>query len=263
MIRLVVLNSCEGSRGAVDDPFSGVASSLIERGIPAVIGMQFEITDRAAILFGSEFYTALANGMPVDIAVAEARRGIYADDNDIEWGTPVLFMRVEDGQLFDVAEHAKLVAAPRDVLLETAVHVGLKVLPTPVPSTAIKDTNAPPGEAPASSEPETRDTDTNAPSQEVGAEADTDSGGTGTADVTAGTGAVETIGEDESTETPSSATWRRRLVAAPMWVRIVSGAAMTVAVFAAFLLFWPDGGEATESPSPSGSSGVPPRHNAR
>ena len=107
-LRLAVLNSCEGGRSSLQDPFSGVATSLIEREIPAVIGMQFEITDRAAIVFAGEFYSALADGLPVDSSVAEARKAIYADENDIEWGTPVLFMRVADGRLFDVQAHAPL-----------------------------------------------------------------------------------------------------------------------------------------------------------
>jgi hypothetical protein len=105
-LRLAVLNTCEGARSSLIDPFSGVATSLIEREIPAVVGMQFEITDRAAIVFASEFYAAIADGMSVDSSVAEARKAIYADENDIEWGTPVLFMRVADGRLFDVASHA-------------------------------------------------------------------------------------------------------------------------------------------------------------
>ena len=90
----------------MEDPFSGVATSLIEREIPAVIGMQFEITDRSAIVFASEFYAALADGYPVDSAMAEARKAIYADENDVEWATPVLFMRVQDGLLFEVPAHA-------------------------------------------------------------------------------------------------------------------------------------------------------------
>jgi CHAT domain len=110
-LRLAVLNSCEGARSSLQDPFSGVATSLIEREIPAVIGMQFEITDRAAIVFAGEFYSALADGLPVDSSVAEARKAIYADENDIEWGTPVLFMRVADGRLFDVQAHAPIRAA--------------------------------------------------------------------------------------------------------------------------------------------------------
>ena len=107
-LRLAVLNSCEGGRSSLQDPFSGVATSLIEREIPAVIGMQFEITDRAAIVFAGEFYAALADGLAVDSSVAEARKAIYADENDIEWGTPVLFMRVADGRLFDVQAHASI-----------------------------------------------------------------------------------------------------------------------------------------------------------
>ena len=105
-LRLAVLNACEGARSSVEDPFSGVATSLIEREIPAVIGMQFEITDRSAIVFASEFYAALADGYPVDSALAEARKAIYADKNDVEWATPVLFMRVQDGLLFEVPDHA-------------------------------------------------------------------------------------------------------------------------------------------------------------
>ena len=65
-LRLVLLNSCEGARNSVKDPFSGVAASLVQREIPAVIGMQFEITDRAAVLFASEFYAMLAEGQPID-----------------------------------------------------------------------------------------------------------------------------------------------------------------------------------------------------
>jgi hypothetical protein len=101
-LRLAVLNSCEGARTSSDDPYAGVATSLIQREVPAVVAMQFEITDRAAIVFGGEFYAALADGYPVDSALAEARKAIFADQNDVEWGTPVLYMRVPDGRIFDV-----------------------------------------------------------------------------------------------------------------------------------------------------------------
>ncbi len=115
-LRLVLLNSCEGARNAVKDPFSGVAASLVQREIPAVIGMQFEITDRAAVLFASEFYAMLAEGQPIDSAISEARLAIWADSNDVEWGTPVLFMRVADGRLFNVTHAAALPRpAPQDL----------------------------------------------------------------------------------------------------------------------------------------------------
>ena len=106
-LRLAVLNLCEGARTSSDDPFAGTAASLVHREIPAVVAMQFEITDRAAVVFGGEFYAALADGYPVDSALAEARKAIFADQNDVEWGTPVLFMRVADGRIFDVPASEK------------------------------------------------------------------------------------------------------------------------------------------------------------
>jgi hypothetical protein len=102
-LRLAVLNSCEGARNSRDDPFAGIATSLIRQGIPAVIAMQFEITDVAAVTFAGGFYTALASGYPVDAAVAQARKAILIQPNDIEWGTPVLYMRSPDGVVFDLS----------------------------------------------------------------------------------------------------------------------------------------------------------------
>jgi WD40 repeat protein len=102
-LRLVVLNACEGARTSARDPFSGVATSLIERDIPAVVAMQFEITDDAALVFASAFYRALVErGERVDTAMASARIEIFANNPDgLEWATPVLYSRVLDGTLFD------------------------------------------------------------------------------------------------------------------------------------------------------------------
>ena len=116
-LRLVVLNSCEGGRASRSDPFSGAAQSLVQQGIPAVIAMQFEITDEAAIALAHEFYSALADGYPVDAALAEARKGIFARGNDVEWGTPVLYMRSPDGHIFDVARAAEGTLSSSKVLI--------------------------------------------------------------------------------------------------------------------------------------------------
>jgi hypothetical protein len=105
-LRLVVLNSCEGARSSHVDPFSGVATSLVQYGIPAVVGMQFEITDEAAIAFAARLYAAIAEGYPVDAALAQSRRAIFAAGNDIEFGTPVLFLRGSETQLFDLENPA-------------------------------------------------------------------------------------------------------------------------------------------------------------
>ncbi len=101
-LRLVVLNSCEGARAEAADPFAGAAQTLVEQGIPAVTAMQFEITDVASLTFSHEFYAAVADGYPIDAALAEARKAIFSGGNDTEWGTPVLYMRSPDGVIFDV-----------------------------------------------------------------------------------------------------------------------------------------------------------------
>jgi parallel beta-helix repeat protein len=105
-LRLVVLNSCEGARGGLADPYGGTAQTLIQQGIPAVVAMQFEITDKAAIEFSHTFYAALADGYPVEAATAEARKTVKNSPNPVEWATPVLYLRARDGHLFNFTETA-------------------------------------------------------------------------------------------------------------------------------------------------------------
>jgi hypothetical protein len=111
-LRLAILNACEGARSARTDPFAGVAGALVQRDIPAVVAMQFEISDEAAIVFAGGFYEPLAGGAPVDASLAAARLAMLAERNDdIEWGTPVLFMRVPDGRIFDLGDDDRAPAA--------------------------------------------------------------------------------------------------------------------------------------------------------
>ncbi len=103
-MRLAVLNACEGARNTTSDPFAGVATTLAQQGLAAVIAMQFSISDAVAIAFSSELYAALALNFPVDGAVAEARKAIFTELSPVEWGTPVLYIRAEDGVLFKLVE---------------------------------------------------------------------------------------------------------------------------------------------------------------
>jgi len=99
-LRLVVLNACEGARADPADPFAGVADALVRLGIPSVIAMQFEITDRAAVRLTSALYKMLADGSQVDVALAEARKAL-AMGYGFEWATPVLYSRADDTRLFN------------------------------------------------------------------------------------------------------------------------------------------------------------------
>jgi len=102
-MRMVILNACEGARTSDKDLFSSVGANLIRKGIPAVVSMQYEITDRAAIEFSRTFYETIAEGIPVDAALQESRKAIsFAQNDSFEWGTPVLHMRAPDGMLFEM-----------------------------------------------------------------------------------------------------------------------------------------------------------------
>ncbi len=106
-MRLVLLNACEGARTGTQDVLSSTAATLIASGIPAVVAMQYEITNDAAVEFATAFYEALADNLPVDAAVAEARNALSINDaRSLEWGVPVLHMRSADGRLFAICEEA-------------------------------------------------------------------------------------------------------------------------------------------------------------
>lgn len=101
-LALAVLNACEGARGDRADAFTGTAQNLVQQGIPAVVAMQREITDDAAKTFAHAFYTSIAAGRPVESSLTETRLAIFAEGHGLEWATPVLYMRSQDGRIFDL-----------------------------------------------------------------------------------------------------------------------------------------------------------------
>lgn len=103
-LRLIFLNSCwsaavPGQQG--EDPMGSVALALSAIGVPAVLGMQIPIWDDSAVVFAREFYGRLRQRKPVEVAVAEGRRAIA--DNSPEWATPVLHLRGDSSELFQIA----------------------------------------------------------------------------------------------------------------------------------------------------------------
>lgn len=105
-LRLAILNACKGARSSQQDPLVGMAQSLVTAGVPAVVAMQFAISDALAITFARSFYQALADNVPVEAALSEARKAMFANQPQnalAEWGTPVLFMRAEEGTLLNLA----------------------------------------------------------------------------------------------------------------------------------------------------------------
>ncbi len=149
-VRLVLLNACETAR-STRDSLLGVAPRLVASGLPAVIANQFPIDDEAAQDIAHEFYAAMADNLPVDAALAEARKVVrVAQGNALYgWGPPVLFMRSPDGRVLELQQSlgdriallplwTKLSAAAVALLLVLALGTTVSqnivdIFPTPTP----------------------------------------------------------------------------------------------------------------------------------
>ena len=133
-LRFVFINASDGARGNQSNLFSSVAAVLARRGVPAVLAMQADISDRAANQLSRSFYEALADGMPLDGALTEARKAISAMlHNSLEWGTPVLYMSSEDGTLLELAQKPGTPAAVAGN--EDSLAFALPKIPAPAPTT--------------------------------------------------------------------------------------------------------------------------------
>lgn len=120
-LRLIWLNSCSsavGQDGALVGPLTSAAARFVTSGVPAVIANQLRISDSAAIILAQSFYTNLAQGLPVDVALAEARMRVSVRAlKSLEWATPVLYMRAPDGVLFQKPD----TSVPQDMINSSAL----------------------------------------------------------------------------------------------------------------------------------------------
>lgn len=94
--KLVVLNACHSA-----DSILSVASELVNQGVPAVIGMRSEVSLVFASFFNECFYSLLRDKVPVERAMTESRIELYKWKMVPDWCAPVLYLRTEDGRLFD------------------------------------------------------------------------------------------------------------------------------------------------------------------
>lgn len=135
-LQLAVLNACEGARTSAHSAFSGVAQTLVQQGLPAVVAMQAEISDRAALAFSHEFYYFLCRGLPIERAMCEVRKAMAVADEASEWGTPVL-LRSGTEQPFAFATSRQVVEPAREDRWESLYAAARKALATDAHSTAL------------------------------------------------------------------------------------------------------------------------------
>ena len=94
--------ACEGGNTNSLQGFLGLAPKLVQRGVPAVVAMQYKVSITTGKLFLQHFYKAVAARKPVDWAVQYARNAIAikVGRHTRDFATPVLYMRAKNGEVF-------------------------------------------------------------------------------------------------------------------------------------------------------------------
>lgn len=108
-VKLLVLSACETARVG---KHKSLAEALAGTNVPAVLSMQFAVSDEGAQAFTTAFYTELAEGANLAAAVAMGRKRLWQRVHDkgqtnqgpvrlTEWFTPVLHLNQYVGGLVD------------------------------------------------------------------------------------------------------------------------------------------------------------------
>jgi CHAT domain-containing protein len=92
-LRLVVLSGCQTALSVGHRVIGSLPTPLLAKNIPAVIAMQYSVTDRSALDLARTFYAGIGEGLPLDLALTNARRALLASRNEgmVDFGTPVLY----------------------------------------------------------------------------------------------------------------------------------------------------------------------------
>jgi hypothetical protein len=99
-MRLATVQACPTAEEQRINPFSGVANQLLRRGLPAALAIHQPLPSITALSFLNEFYRAIAEYDPVEMAVTGARRGLWVADQTPTWGAFRLYQRIAQGRLF-------------------------------------------------------------------------------------------------------------------------------------------------------------------
>jgi CHAT domain-containing protein len=172
-VRLVVLTACSTAQPAPDGQshnagaFNGVAQGLLDRegddGPAAVVAMQFDLEETAAVVFTGSFYRNLfAPDRPLDEVVSLARQDLVTrfDLGHRAWVTPAVYSRRIGGRVFellgetlelrgDMGRPGHLVSCWLMLGLRTAARIDLVSLKIDYPAERLAFEGASPGSASA------------------------------------------------------------------------------------------------------------------
>ncbi len=108
---LIFLHACEGAHTDSYAAFRGVALQLAYQKVPAVVAMQYEVTNKMANTFANKFYESLGKGNPIDAAVQEGRMelGMYLEEQNFSsraFGSPVVYLQTAQGIIIAQSKQA-------------------------------------------------------------------------------------------------------------------------------------------------------------
>jgi tetratricopeptide (TPR) repeat protein len=98
-IQMVYLDACQTAVGSVRTPLADLGYVFLNKGVNAVLAMQFSVPVETANSLCEAFYSRLSRREPIELALSEARKqtvdSVYGLDR-IDWAIPVLYVSGRD-----------------------------------------------------------------------------------------------------------------------------------------------------------------------
>ncbi len=113
-LRLAVISGCQTARTLHTGAFSDLARELLRQRVPAVIAMQFSITDEGGLKFAEVLYREIAKGVELERAVYAARRVLLEyntgkrTDFDVNSDALAIVLLAADGACLQTTEAQSL-----------------------------------------------------------------------------------------------------------------------------------------------------------
>jgi tetratricopeptide (TPR) repeat protein/CHAT domain-containing protein len=125
-LRLAVISGCQTARTLHTGAYSDLARELLRQHVPAVIAMQFSITDEGGLKLAEVLYKEIAKGVELERAVHAARRVLLEDERFfINNDALAIVLLAADGACLQTTEAE--VAPPQDE--PSATYVGDRLDP--------------------------------------------------------------------------------------------------------------------------------------
>jgi CHAT domain-containing protein len=92
-LRLVMLSCCRTVLAVGHRVLGELPVALLSKGVPAVIVMQYSVTDQSAVKLSGQLLRGICQGMSLDRALANARRTLLLAGHEglVDFGSPILY----------------------------------------------------------------------------------------------------------------------------------------------------------------------------